>query len=53
VARGHLLANVKVAAGHNAGGALLWHGQVVEAKLPTGHGLDAAGKTDLKHIHYV
>lgn len=33
--------------------ALFWHGEVVEAKLPTGHGLDAAGKTDLKQIRYV
>jgi hypothetical protein len=28
-------------------GALYWHGEVVEANLPTNHGLDAAGKTDL------
>jgi hypothetical protein len=34
-------------------GALYWHGEVVEANLPTGHGLDANGKTDLKHIRYV
>ncbi len=27
--------------------ALYWHGEVVESFLPTGHGLDAAGKTDL------
>jgi hypothetical protein len=37
----------------NVGGALLWHGEVVEAKLPTDHGLDANAKTDLKHIRYV
>lgn len=27
--------------------ALYWHGEVVEAFLPTGHGLDAAGRADL------
>ena len=27
--------------------ALLWKGEVLEAFLPTGHGLDAAGRTDL------
>lgn len=27
--------------------ALMWHGEVVEANLPTGHGLDAAAKADL------
>ena len=53
VARGHLLERRKVTVGQNAGGALLWHGQVVEGKLPTGHGLDAAGKADLLLIHYV
>lgn len=31
----------------------IWHGQVIEAKLPTGHGLDANAKTDLKLIDYV
>ena len=51
---GHLLNRVKVTAGQNAGGALFWHGQVVESKLPTGHGLDAAGKADVAgRIHYV
>lgn len=30
-----------------AGAALMWKGEVVEAFLPTNHGLDAAGKTDL------
>lgn len=29
------------------GAPLLEHGAVIEAKLPTGHGLDAAAKTDL------
>lgn len=27
--------------------ALYWHGEVVEANLPAGHGLTAAGRTDL------
>lgn len=31
----------------NLGGALMWWGEVVEAHLPTGHGLNAAAKTDL------
>lgn len=25
-------------------GAVIWHGQVIESKLPTGHGVDAAAK---------
>lgn len=29
------------------GGALMWWGEVVEGFLPTNHGLDAAGKTEL------
>lgn len=53
VAKGHLFDGVKVVATHNIGAALLWHGQVVEAKLPADHGLDAAAKADLSHIHYV
>jgi hypothetical protein len=31
----------------NMGAALLWQGEVYEAYLPTGHGLDANGRTDL------
>ena len=27
--------------------ALYWHGEIIEAFLPTNHGLDAAGKVDL------
>lgn len=62
-------AGESVAAGHlattkNLGGtttatvgptpaALMWHGQVIEANLPTNHGLTAAAKRDLTHIHYV
>jgi Bacteriophage lambda head decoration protein D len=52
-ATGHLLNRVKVTSGQNAAGAMIWHGQVVEAKLPTNHGLDAAAKAELPHIHYV
>lgn len=34
--------------------ALMWHGQIIEANLPTGHGLDAAGKADVgERFHYV
>lgn len=46
---GHLFSGVKVRtdADVDAAGALLVHGIVVEAKLPTGHGLDANGKTDV------
>lgn len=58
VARGHLFTGVDLK-GVTAGTAqdtsapLFWHGQVIEAKLPTGHGLDAAAKADLAHIQYV
>ncbi len=31
----------------NIAAALYWHGEVVESFLPTGHGLTAAGRTDL------
>ena len=37
----------------NVPAAGLWHGQVVEAKLPAGHGLTAAAKVDLKHVRFV
>lgn len=50
VAAGHLLTSTKVqpdATTIDVGAALLEHGVVVEAKLPSGHGLDANGKTDL------
>jgi len=33
--------------------ALYWHGEVIEANLPTNHGLDSAGKTDLALIRFV
>lgn len=35
------------AATQDIAAALYWHGEVVEAFLPTGHGLTAAAKTDL------
>ena len=45
---GHLYNSTKVATGATRLGApLLDHGAVVEDKLPTGHGLDAAAKTAL------
>ncbi len=44
---GHLLNPTKVATGTNPVEAMIRHGHVVEAKLPTNHGLDAAGKTDV------
>lgn len=48
VAAGHLFNSVPVRAGAtNIGAPLLDHGAVVESKLPAGHGLDAAAKTDL------
>ena len=58
VARGHLFTTIDLGgttAGTvgNTGAALFWHGEVVEAKLPTGHGLDAAAKADLVQIRYV
>lgn len=34
-------------------GALIWHGQVITAKLPTGHGVDANGKADLPLLQFV
>jgi len=33
--------------------ALLWHGQVLVARLPEGHGLDAGAVEDLGQINYV
>ncbi len=51
VAAGFLVDDIEMAKDGNANddelGALMWNGEVVEAYLPTGHGLDAAGKTDL------
>lgn len=58
VARGHLFTTVDLggttaAVVGNVGAALYWHGEVVEASLPTGHGLNAAAKADLPQIRYV
>jgi len=55
-AAGHLFASIPV--DENSTGdlaaALFWSGEVIEANLPTGHGLDASAKTDLAaHIAYV
>lgn len=47
---GHLLHSVAVKADNTTGiaiGALFHHGTVVEANLPTGHGVDAAFKVDV------
>jgi hypothetical protein len=58
-AAGHLLTTTDLH-GTTAGTAVdtpvpyIWHGQVIEAKLPTNHGLTAAGKADMAgRIHYV
>lgn len=58
VARGHLFTTVDLGGTTaptvgDVPAALFWHGEVVTAKLPTGHGLDANAQTDLKHIRYV
>ncbi|WP_052280796.1 head decoration protein [Nocardia vulneris] len=52
VAAGHLFSSLSVTGLTTVGGALVVHGFVREAKLPTNHGLDANAKTDLKLIHY-
>lgn len=31
----------------------MWHGQVIVANLPTGHGLTAAKAAAMPHVHYV
>lgn len=58
VLRGHLMVTVAAdklsAATADIPAALYWRGEVVEANLPTGHGLDAAGKVDRAgYIEYV
>jgi hypothetical protein len=52
VMRGHLLTTVDLGGttsgtAGDVGAALLRHGQVVEANLPTGHGVTTAGKADV------
>lgn len=58
VAIGHLftttdLGGTTAATVGNTPASLYWHGEVVESKLPAGHGLDAAAKTKLAQIRYV
>lgn len=57
VAVGHLYKPVYVHSDNVAGtalGAIFTHGQVVEARLPSGHGLNAAAKVDVAgRIQYV
>lgn len=58
VAAGHLLTTTDLggttaAQTDKVTAALMWHGEVIEAKLPTNHGLDAAAKADLPQIRYV
>lgn len=58
VARGHLFTTIDLggttaATVGNTAAALYWHGEVVEANLPVGHGLDAPAKVDLNQIRYV
>jgi hypothetical protein len=63
VARGHLFTDVDVMEAIEAAGSttlsgsvlvpLFIHGIVIEASLPTNHGLDTAAKTDLKFVQYV
>ena len=56
---GHLFTTVDltdgglVPAGADHTGSILWHGEIVEAKLPTGHGLDAGAKTAMPMFRYV
>ena len=53
VAAGLLFHSVEITQVSTPAGAIFWHGQVIEAKLPAGHGLDANGRADLKHISFV
>lgn len=53
---GHLFATVAydTASTGDVAAALFWSGEVIEANLPTNHGLDDAGKADVdNHIAYV
>lgn len=47
------LGGVTSAVVEDVSAALLWHGEVIEANLPAGHGLDAAGKVELSQIRFV
>lgn len=59
VARGHLfsttdLKGTTAATARDQVAPLFWHGQVIVAKLPAGHGLDDAARADMAgRIHYV
>lgn len=53
VAAGHLFNSVSVVGDTKVGNAILVHGFVTEAKLPTNHGLDAGAKTALSLIKYL
>lgn len=44
---GHLGETRRIPAGSQIPAPILRHGQVIEANLPTDHGLDAAGKVDV------
>lgn len=52
-AAGHLFTTTDIGEGVNTSAALYWHGEVVESKLPTGHGLTASAKAGLSQIRYV
>jgi hypothetical protein len=57
-AKGHLFTTTDLGGTTSAlvdrtSAALYWHGEVIEANLPTNHGLTTGAKADLKHIHYV
>lgn len=49
---GHLLSTSDVSKG-DVVAPYIWHGQVVEAKLPANHGLNAAAKAELIQMNYV
>lgn len=56
VMAGHLLTSVAYDRDStaNIAAALYWDGEVIEANLPTNHGLDSAGKADVAaHIRYI
>lgn len=52
---GHLLEGVRIDATdpQNPSAALYWHGEVIVANLPTGHGLNASAAAELNQIRYV
>lgn len=57
-AAGHLFTTIDLggttaATVGNTGGALYWHGEVIEANLPLNNGLTTGAKTDLNQIRYV